>query len=80
MTLTNIEHFNLYTYKELEVPKIYDFIADKDYCFRDNRLQLTDEEGNEYFEYVTAFSLLYSEIDDLENYDCVPYQDGMIIR
>ena len=80
MTLMSTEHFRLYIYKEHGVSKIYDFIADKGYCFRDNRLPLTDEEGNEYFEYVTAFSLLHSEIDDLENYDCVPYQDGMIIR
>ena len=80
MTLNNLENCTLSTFKKGDEVKIYDFIADSGYCFRNNAEPLTDEDGNTYFDHSTAFSLLACDIDTLADYDCIQIEDNFIIH
>lgn len=77
MTLNNLTNCILTTFKKDNEVRIYDFIAESGYCFRNNAEPLTDENGNTYFNYSTAFSLLAHEIDKLMNYDCIQIETIM---
>ena len=78
MTLNNLQNCTLSTFKQDDEIKIYDFIADEGYCFRNNAEPLTDDRGDIYFDHSTAFSLLAHEIDKLADYDCVELKEGMV--
>ena len=80
MTLNNLENCTLSTFKKCDEVKIYDFIADSGYCFRNHAEPLTDEDGNTYFDHSTAFSLLACDIDKLADYDCIQIEDNFIIH
>ncbi len=75
MTLDNIKNCKLTTFKKGDEVRIYDFIAESGYCFRNNAEPLIDEDGNTYFNYPTAFSLLAHEINKLADYDCIAIED-----
>lgn len=80
MILDNLKNCTLSTFKKGDEVKIYDFVADEGYCFRNNAEPLTDEDGNIYFDHSTAISLLAHEIDKLADYDCVEFVEGMVIH
>lgn len=80
MTLDNIKNCKLTTFKKGDEVRIYDFIADSGYCFRNNTEPLTDEDGNTYFDHSTAISFLAHEIDKLADYDCIQIEDNFIIH
>lgn len=80
MTLDNIKNCKLTTFKKGDEVRIYDFIADSGYCFRNNAEPVVDDEGNTYFNHPTAFSLLACEIDKLADYDCIQIEDNFIIH
>lgn len=76
MTLDNIENCKLTTFKKGDEVRIYDFIADEGYCFRNNAEPVVDDEGNTYFNHPTAFSLLACELDKLADYDCITLEEA----
>lgn len=76
MTLDNIKNCKLTTFKKGDEVRIYDFIADEGYCFRNNAEPVVDGEGNTYFNHPTAFSLLACEIDKLADYDCITLEEA----
>lgn len=59
---------------------LYTFVADEEYCFRNNAEPLTNDEGNQYFDHCTAFTLLAHEIDKLADYDCIQIENNFIIH
>jgi len=70
----------MFKYEKNGEVKIIDFIADPDYCFRNTKNILFDDEGNQYYDHFTAFSLLSSEFDTLSDYECIPFEEGMVIH
>ncbi len=80
MTLDNLQNCTLTTCKKGDEVKIYDFVADSGYCFRNNAEPLFDEDGNTYFDHSTAISLLAHEIGRLADYECVEFKEGMVIH
>ena len=80
MTLDNLKNCTLTTFKKDNEVKIYDFVADSGYCFRNNAEPLIDDDDNTYFDHSTAISLLAHEIDKLVDYDCIKIEDNFIIH
>lgn len=76
MTLDSIKNCKLTTFKKGDEVRIYDFIADEGYCFRNNAEPVVDDEGNTYFNHPTAFSLLACELDKLADYDCITLEEA----
>lgn len=80
MITNNMEHCRMFKYEKDGELKIIDFIADSDYCFRNIKNVLFDDDGNEYYDHFTAFSLLSLEFDTLSDYKCIPFEEGMVIH
>lgn len=80
MDINNLNNCTMTTYAPNDKILIYDFIADSGYCFRKTSELQENEDGKEYYDHFTAFSLLADEIDTLQDYECVKFEEGMVIH